>query len=217
MQDVPEAPGVGHVEGTCVQVARLPLGQHENRFDLVEFSAGVVPEIDRDETCHIAAVAVYIGFLHPELQGIGHVFPQTGLPVVEIDHVVPIVPGSGLKVPVNIAGIPFRMLFNQRIVPGRMVGHPIDDHIHPRTVDFLHQLFEILQGTELRVHGEIIPDAVVTTQTSFAVFNADGVDRHKPQYIDAHRFQSRKMVLKSGKSTFRGELPDVDLVYSGVF
>src|SRR5215813_3879704 len=58
-------PGVSHVEGVLVQIARLPLGEHEDGLDSFELLACVVPEVDGDVAGDVAAVAVNVGLADP--------------------------------------------------------------------------------------------------------------------------------------------------------
>src|ERR1019366_254700 len=92
MDGVIPTPGVGHIEGFCMQITGVAFCQHEDRFYGIKFFARIVPEIQRDETSYVTAIAIDVGFLHPVLQSISHVLAQAFLVVVEIDNVGPVLP-----------------------------------------------------------------------------------------------------------------------------
>ena len=57
----------------------------------------------------------------------------------------------------------------------------------------------------------------MTPQSAFAVHLTDGVYRHEPENVDAHRLQARNVFGKSVECTFRSMLTDVHFVYGRIF
>ena len=199
-----------------MQLGRFPLGQHEDRLDRVEFAAGVVPEIDWHVAGHVAAVAVDVGLAHPVLERLGHVTPQAGLAVVELDDVRPVPPRRRVEVALPVPLVPFGVLPDQHVVPGGVVGDPVEDHVQPKFVGAVDEPLEVVEGAELGVDGEVVARRVRAAQRALAVLLADRVDRHEPDDVRTQRLQARQLLLRSGERSLRRELPQVDLVQDGV-
>ena len=75
-----------------------------------------------------------------------------------------------------------------------------------------HEFLQVGHAAEFRVHGQIIPDRVITAEAAFAVFDTNGIYRHQPEYIHTHLFKTGKMLLKGLESAFGGVLPYVHFI-----
>ena len=210
------APRVGRIKCLRMQVARLPLGQHEDRPDRVQLTAHVVPEVDRHEARHVAAVAVDADFPHPVFHCLGHVLAHAGLRVIEIDDIRPVPPRRRAEIAVPVALVPVGMLFSQRIVPGRVVGDPVEDHVHIERMSGVDESLEVVQRAELGIDAKIIAYRVRTAERALPVLFADRVDRHEPQDVDTEIPEPRQLPLDGAERPFGAELPDVDLVNRGI-
>ena len=210
------APGVGHVERRGVQVPRLPLGQHEDGLDRVEFGAHRVPEVGRHEAGDVAAIAVDVDLRHPVLHGLGHVLPELGLGVVQVDDVDPVPPRRRPEVALPVPRIPLRMLGHQVAVPRRVVGHPVQDDVQAVLVRGPDEVLQVIQRAQLGLDRVVVLDRVGTAQRALAVLLADHLNRHQPQDDGAEFLQPRQVGLGGPEGAFRGELAGVDLIDGGV-
>mgnify|MGYP000199286452 CR=1 FL=1 len=104
------------------------------------------------------------------------------------------------------------MLLDQRIVPGRVVGDPVQDDVHAQLMGLSHELLEAVQVAELGVHTLVIPYGIGAAEPAFALRYADFLHRHQPQDVYAKIFEPWKLLFRGGKSPLRRELACVDLV-----
>ena len=214
--DVVPGPGVGHVEGVLVQVARLPLGEHEDGLDGVELLAGVVPEVDGDVAGDVAAVAVDVGLADPVLERVGHVLAQLRMGVVEVDDVGPVPPGRGAELALPVAGVPLGMLGDEDVVPRGVIGHPVEDDLEAELVRGGDEVLEVVEGAEFGIDLEVVLHGVGAAERALAVLHADGVDGHHPEDFDAEVFEARELGFGGVEGSFGRERAGVDLVDGGV-
>ncbi len=104
------------------------------------------------------------------------------------------------------------MLFDQHVVPGRVVGHPVQDDVQTQLVGGLHEVLQVVQRAELRVDAVVVLDGVGAAQAALAVPLADGMDRHQPEDVHTQFFEPRQVRLGGPKRALRRELPRVDLI-----
>jgi hypothetical protein len=93
-----------------------------------------------------------------------------------------------------------------------MIGHPIDNDVHPGCVRSGDKVFEIVQRPKLGIHAVIVPHGVLAPQRALAVLDADRMNRHQPEDIRPQGFQAGQVLFRRPEGTFLGELPGVDLV-----
>jgi hypothetical protein len=79
----------------------------------------------------------------------------------------------------------------------------------PVIVGCFYQAFEVIHRSVLGIHCHVITDRIVTAERSFPVLQADRVDGHQPQDVDAHLFQAGNMLFEGPKGSFNSVLPDV--------
>ena len=118
-------PGIGRVKRVAMQVPLLPLCEHENWFDRVEFGADRFPKIKRDKTGHIGAVTIDIELFNPIAKGARFVGAQLGLIIIEVNDVSPIRPWRWMEIALPIRFVPVRVFGHERIIPCCMVRHPV--------------------------------------------------------------------------------------------
>ncbi len=222
LEHVGQLPAVGHVEGLLVQVGLAPLCQHEHGLDGVQLGAGTVPERRGHQAGHVAAEAVDVGLFHPEGHGFDHRVPQRGCLVVQAHHVGPVlhlrragVEGDGKYLALLIELVEVLVGRRPGVVPGGVVGHPVEDELEAQRMRLRHQALEVGHGAKLGVDCGVVADGVVAAQPALAVHLPDGLDGHQPQDVHAHLAQPRQVGSKGVERAFGRVLADVDFVDVG--
>ena len=85
-----------------------------------------------------------------------------------------------------VNGIPVekvRVLVIKRRVRGRVVIHNVDHALHAAGVNFADQLLEIVHRAIGGVDASIVPVGIRAAERSFLAFDADGMNRQKPDDI----------------------------------
>ena len=134
---------------------------------------------------------------------------------IQVIHIRPI--GNGrLKIALFVFRIPIGMLRNQHIVGGGMVGHPINDDVHPQVVGFAHHAFEIVHRAVIGIKSAVVLHGIMATQRTFSIDFPNGVNGHEPNNFDTHIVQPLQLSFDSLKVTGGRKLSDVHFVNSGV-
>ena len=139
----------------------------------------------------VAAVAVDAHFRHPVLQGVLHRGPELLLAEVQLGYVLPLsVLGGPGDAAVGLVLVPFRMLGQPHVVPGGMVGHPVEHHFHSLGLGGVHQGFQFIQRAVQAVHLLVILDAVGRSEGRVSGHSRQdglslGIDRHQVQDVRA--------------------------------
>ncbi len=205
-------PGVAGVESGEVVRGLLYLAQHEHRADGIEPAAHRFPEVERDVTGDIGAVAVHAEIADPFLHRPADMLAHAGLGPVEVDDVGPIPPRGGAELAVPALLVPVGVLLRQGVVPGGVVGDEIEDDLEPLRVGGIDEGLELRLGAELGIDRVIVLYGIGAAQRALAVFLADGVDRHQPQDIDAQFLEPGELLLRRLESALGRELARVDLI-----
>ena len=109
----------------------------------------------------VAAVTVDAHFRHPVFQGVFHRSPQFLLAEIQLGYILPLsILGGPGNAAVGLVFIPLGMLGKPHVVPGGMVGHPVEHHFHSLGLGGVHQGFQFIQRAVQAVHLLVIPDAV---------------------------------------------------------
>ena len=98
------------------------------------------------------------------------------------------------------------------MIPGAVVGDPVKDHLDAQGMGLLDQLACITQAAEFRVHGPVVADRVIAAEAALAIELADRLQRHQPDQLDTHFFQSWQLRSKGLDRAFRRVLAQVHLV-----
>ena len=139
----------------------------------------------------VAAVAVDAHFRHPVLQGVLHRGPELLLAEVQLGHVLPLsVLGGPGDAAVGLVLVPLRMLGQPHVVPGGMVGHPVEHHFHSLGLGGVHQGFQFIQRAVQAVHLLVILDAIGRSERVVSGHARQnglslGIDRHQVQDVRA--------------------------------
>jgi hypothetical protein len=75
---------------------------------------------------------------------------------------------------------------------------------HVIGMDGLQEAFEVIQRTEFGIETVVIRNSVWTPECSFAVLDADRMDRHQPEVVILSCFNSGTL-LQTGKRPFLRE------------
>ena len=159
-----EVPAVVHVE-TCGEViGALTLSKHQNLAlagSLAQRVDGLFPEVGRHTVGHVAAEAVDAHVGNPELHGVDHGLAHLLVIIVQVGHVVP-VPRTRMDdgVGLLIVGVPVGMFLHPRMIPRRVVGHPVEDDGHAVLVAGAGEVFEVVECSEFRRDGLVVLYAV---------------------------------------------------------
>mmetsp|Transcript_78059 Transcript_78059/g.216466 ORF Transcript_78059/g.216466 Transcript_78059/m.216466 type:complete len:431 (-) Transcript_78059:4582-5874(-) len=221
---VGQAPVVAHVEGaTAVQVHRIGLGEHEQRLEHFQFAAGAHPEVGGHEAGDVAAEAVQPDLAHPEGHRVNHRGTQGFAAVVQRDDVIPmlltrlaLVEGHRVDLALGVELVPVLVRAGPRVVPGRMVGHPVEHDLEAQPVRLRDKGLGVGQAAELRIDGRVVAHRVVAAERALAVELADRLPGHQPQDVDTQLLQPRQVGLHRGQRAGGRILADVDLVEDGL-
>ncbi len=198
------------------QVALLGLGQHEQvGLQHAQPPHRLVPELDGDQHRHVAAEAVDGMLREPEGHRIGLRTPHGAVAVVEFRRIGP-VPRHG-RSPRGIALVPVgRALGDPTGVARRVVGHPVEQHLHAETVGLGDEGVEIGHRAQLGIDRAVVADRIVGSERTLALQLADGIDGHEPHGVDAHVAQKRQFFHRGAEGSLRRELPHVHFIKHGV-
>ena len=213
VHQVVHLPGIAGVEGTRFEEVRLlGLGQQEQvGVHLPQAAGSFIPELHGHEHRHVAAETVDGVPAHPELHGVGLGPPYVAVRVVEFGGVRP-VPGHGGR-PRGIALIPVgRLLADPAGVARRMVGDPVQQHLHAQAVRLGDKRIEIPHRPQPGVDGAIVADRIVRAQRALAPLGADRIDGHEPYGVDAHVAQEAELRGGGPEGTFARQLAHVHFI-----
>src|SRR5437016_5811351 len=100
---------------------------------------------------------------------------------MQVDHSLP-----GMRVitvTVLILSVVFRMLTRPAMIPCRMIGDHVDDHLHTQFMRRTHQLFKILQLAKFRIDSRIIAASIIAPQAALTPLLTDGSNGHEPEDV----------------------------------
>ncbi len=104
------------------------------------------------------------------------------------------------------------MLRDPFVVASRMVGHPVEDHLHALGVRIPDHLPELVDGAELRIQSLIVGYGIVAAEDSLASLLADGVHRHHPEDVHAEFLEPGKVLHESVDRAGIGVLAEIHLI-----
>ncbi len=183
----------------------------------------MLPEGVRHHSGHIAAESVDACVAHPPIHFCSHRVDQKRGVIIQIGHVGPsrfaavVSDGFHRIAAVLIARVEIVVRFYPRVVPGTVVGDPIEQYMHTQCVCLVHDGFKIFNGSKSWVDRCVILDGIIAAELAFAVALANRLDGHEPKDIHVHLCQAREVLLKGIQGSFRRVLTDVDLINISVF
>ena len=145
----------------------------------------------------VAAVAINVGLVYPELQAIVHGRHQCLIIVVELPHIVIAV---GVNHLTATFGIVLRMGGHPSGISSCMVRHPVEPYLHIQRVGSSHEILEVADGAIGRICLLEIGGGIGAVDAP-----ATRIDGHEPHDVDTQRLEVCQLLLGSGKGTFGGE------------
>ena len=177
---------------------------------LAEPCYGLLPELKRHLTCHVATEAVN-PLLHPEAHRVGHSLPYILVFVIEVGCVGPVCCVCSLAF--FVAFIPLRStLCRPYRIRRSVVGNTIDHDLEAEPVSFSKEVLEVFHCAELRIDGLIVPDCVVRTETALAAFHSDRMDRHEPEDVYSKVLETGQLLLSCCECALRGVLAHIHFI-----
>ena len=127
---------------------------------------------------------------NPELHFVNHGGVQSGVCVVQVGDILPIGSGRMNDAARRIGRVPLGVRCEPRVIPGGVVGNPINDDRNFALVRLGDQRFEVCHGPILGINGVVV---------SHTIGRADGFKlphlehRHQPYRIHIQRLDSIKV------------------------
>ena len=171
-------PAVDQWHSGIVVVGALAFGQKQqlavgDSFEVVHCG---LPKHKRNIVRRIKAESVNTHLKHPVLHLVNHCQLECGVGEVQVGDILPVGSGGMHYYARRIGGVPLGVLRDPRMVPGGVVGHPIDNDGHFAVVGLGDQGFEVLQSSEFGVDGSVV---------RHTVGRSDGLDL--PHFKDGHQ------------------------------
>ena len=208
-------PGIVQVETGLEVVLALAFGEHQEVVaGAAELGDAVFPEFEGHIVGRIAAEAVDADLYDPELHGVNHSLAEFRIVEVQVSDIVPAGTGRADDFAGIIVGVPLRVVLDPLVVPGGMVGDPVDDDGHAALVGTVYEGLEILEGTEFRVDGSIILDAIGTL---YGFLDTEFANRHEPYDVGSEVLDGVQTGADGLEGILRREVARVDLVHHDIF
>jgi len=215
-----ERPRVRQVEAGIVHRRLGGLGQHEHRFDRLDGIDCGLPEIERHLMRDVAAKAVDVVLAHPVLHRVDHLRAHLLILIVKVDDIRPvrrvaIEKGIGEPAVDGTFRVVFRMLLDPRVIPGGVVGHPVDDDVHAPGVDRVDERAELRLAAVLGVDPSVVAHGVGRaegTDVGLGTLLPNRMDGHEPERGNAHGLQFIEPIDGAAEGPFRGEVGNKDFV-----
>ena len=188
LQLVVPGPSINQGHSRRVVVPALALGQKQqlavgNSLEAVHCG---LPECKGNVVRRIKAESVDSYLKNPELHLVNHGGVQSGVCVVQVSHIEPIGSGRMNDASRCIGGVPLGVLGNPWVVPGSVVGNPINDDRNFALVGLGDQRFKVFHAPKLGINGPVISHTIGRSHRfKFAHFEY----RHKPKGVDMHGLQ----------------------------
>ena len=208
-------PGVVEVEAGLEVILALAFGKHQEIVACAaELGDAVFPEFEGYIVGGIAAETIDADFFNPEFHGIDHGLAESRIVEVQVSDIVPAGTGRADDITCLIVGVPIRMVLDPLVIPGGMVGDPVDDDGHTALVGAGYEGLEVLEGTEFRVDGRIVLDAIRALDSFLDTEFADG---HEPYYVGSEILDGVQAGTDGLEGVLRREVAGVDLVHHDIF
>ena len=178
-----------------------------------ELGDTVLPELEGDIVGGIAAEAVNANLLDPESHRVNHRLAEVRVVEIQVGDVIP---AGSVRVDdftFLIVCIPVGMVFDPLVIPGCMVGDPVDDDCHPLVMGMGDKSLEIIQGAEFGIDSGVILDTIRTVN---GFFHTDFADRHEPDGVGAKILDRVQAGINGLERILRREIAGVDLIHHNV-
>ena len=114
-------------------------------------------------------------------------------------------PDGVLVVPVGVVG------HEHGIVRG-MIENDVNHHLEAQVVGGGDETGEVVFVAKFGVDLAVVGDGVGRAKPTFAMGNADGMDGHEPDDVDAHAVDARQISFDVGEGTVGAVVTGVDFV-----
>ena len=105
----------------------------------------------------------------------------------------------------RIVGVPVGVLGDPGIVPGGVVGHPVEHDGHTPVVSGGYETVEIGHGTELRIDGLIVAHRIGRAQGACPPQLPGGMDGHQPEHVTAQTPDGIQPLGQASEGTRRAD------------
>ena len=192
-------------------VLALALGEHQQVMaGAAQLGDAVLPEREGDIVGRIAAETVHADLDDPELHGVDHGLAELRVVEIQVRDIVPAGAGGMDDFAILIMGVPLRMFLDPGIVPGGVVGDPVDDDGHALFVGVGDEGLEVFQGAEFRIDGLVILDAIRALD---GFLDPDLADGHEPYDIGTQVLDSIQPGVDCLERLFGCEVAGIDLIH----
>src|ERR1700730_13001626 len=135
---------------------------------------------------HITPKTIDSCFPDPEFHSIDHSVLFRSAMMIKLDDILPV---KRRPEPARaVTFIKLRVFFCPGMVPGGMIGHPVDQHFKSNSMSLFYQSFKIVHCSEFRINGFMIFYRIITAQASDPFYLANGMNGHEPQSLHSHFF-----------------------------
>ena len=147
-------------------------------FHLIHLFTKFSPEIQRHKVGCIKPETVNIKFCQPIFHGIRHSSTHFRISMIQLNHIQP-TSGSIRTLSVlfciiiQVSGYP-------HIIPGRMIGYPVQPDFHTHSMGGIHQRLKVFRRPIVRINRLIIFYRIGTTQCPCPILLATRMNRHQP-------------------------------------
>ena len=192
-------------------VAHVALAQHGDRLAglvLLQRRDGAGPEAGGDGVAAdvVAAVAVDVRLVDPVLHRLDHRQLRRLLAVVQLIDVAIAVRARERRVVV------VAMLRDPHIVFSRVVGHPVEPHLHAALMGSSDKGLEVGNGAKVAVHRMVVARGIGAAQRPDASQHTTRMDGHEPDDVDAQVLEVVQPLLRCRQGALTGEVVQVKLI-----
>ena len=152
----------------------------------------------------VAAVAVDVGLVNPELQTVVHSIDKGSIAIVQLIDIAVVV---GMDKAIATLLVVFGMGGYPGGIGCRVVGNPVEPHLHALCMGSGNKGLQVGNGTIGRI-------GLLEVGSSVGAVNASAtrIDGHEPDNINTQRLEFAELLLGSREGSGRGERADVHFV-----
>ena len=104
------------------------------------------------------------------------------------------------------------MLGQQHRILRRVVVYNVDDALHAKAVDGVHQMSEVLHGAVIGVHRPVVRYGIRTAETPLLALLSDRMDRHQPDDVGAESLDSLEVGFDRPEGAFGRMISHIDAI-----
>ena len=207
-----EFPGIVQVKSGGEIAGIGTLGEHNEVTGLGSLAQrpdAIGPEIHGNLVGYVTAETVNANAVYPKTHSVDHGSAHLLVFIVQVGNVGPVGARRENDVPDRVMGVPVGVLFEPRVVPGGVVGHPVEDDAHTALVARLDQHAQVIHRAVLGSHSLVVTHRIGRV---LAFLLANRVYGHNPKHIDAQVFDGVKASDNSLQGIGRSKHSRIDLI-----